>query len=115
MANLNALCSPCHAEKTKAERFSSFKSACYSELSTDVLEAILKAPKPQQLVFGDGEQGCLELDAIRCRRNAIAKTTVELPVACLLDTVQPYDPTDTLQKYDFVYVDAGPANLSDYF
>jgi len=93
ITNLQALCSPCHAEKTRAERLSSFTSACYSELSTDVLEAILEAPKPQQLCFGDGESGCLELDAIRCRRNAIEKTTVELPIACLFDTVQPYDKT----------------------
>jgi hypothetical protein len=88
IANLNALCSPCHAEKTKAERLSSFKDACYSELSADNLEAFVAAPRPQQLVFGDGEEGCLELDSIRSRRNAVENTTVEMPIACLLPEIR---------------------------
>ncbi len=85
-----------------------FASAWYSELSQDVLEGLLDAPKPQQLVFGDGTKNCLELDVVKCRRYAIEKAD-GLPVACILDDIVPYS-----GPADFVFIDAGPPDTTNY-
>ena len=39
----------------------------YSSLSRDVMEGLFDAPKPLQLVFGDGEERCVEIDTIGCK------------------------------------------------
>ena len=108
--NVQALCPPCHAEKSKSERLTTFANAWYSELSQDTMEAFVDAPKPQQLVFGDGTKNCFELDIVRCRRYAIEKAD-HLPVACILDRIKPY--TEGCSP-DFVYIDAGPGDTSNY-
>ena len=111
--NIQALCAtPCHSDKSKAEHLTFFASAFYSELSTDVLEGLLDAPKPQQLVFGDGALGCLELDVIKCRRWAIEKAEAPLPVACVLDRIEPF--SEGAGAPDFIFVDAGPPDTTDY-
>ncbi len=115
--NLQAVCQTCHRERSRSQRLATFACGFYSELSTDVLEAIVDAPKPQQLVFGDGARGCLELDVKLCRRWAIEKADVPLPVACVLDCVVPYRSDGP--RPDLVYLDAGPpdtdaANFAAY-
>ena len=77
-----------------------------------MLEAFFDAPKPQQLVFGDGMPDCLKVDAIRCRSNALVHNTWPLPVASIVDEPVQYDPADAaylnLQGCaDFHYIDAG--------
>lgn len=74
--NVQALCPPCHAEKSRSERLTSFGNAGYSELSQDVMEGLVAANKPQQLVFGNGTQNCLELDVVKCRRYAVEKRNI---------------------------------------
>ena len=106
--NIQALCPPCHAEKSNSERLTTFGNAWYSELSQDVLEALVDPPKPQQLVFGNGTQNCIELDIVKCRRYAIEKADA-LPVACILDDIKPFD-----GPADFVFIDAGEGDTSDY-
>ena len=110
LENVQALCPPCHAEKSRGERLTSFGNAGYSELSQDVMEALLDAPKPQQLVFGNGIENCIELDVVKCRRYAIEKADY-LPVGCVLDDIVPYVEGDPV---DFVYIDAGSADTDDY-
>jgi hypothetical protein len=106
--NIQALCPPCHADKSRGERLTTFANAWYSELSQDVLEGLLDAPKPQQLVFGDGTKNCMELDVVKCRRYAIEKAD-GLPVACILDSIVPYS-----GPADFVFIDAGPPDTTNY-
>ena len=111
MDNLQAMCETCHAAKTRQERLSTYTRAGYSELSTDTVEAIVAAPKPYQLVFGDGVEG-IELDNVNSRRWAVQKTTVKLPVACVLDKITPFDPN--AEHTDLIFVDAGPADVTNY-
>jgi hypothetical protein len=108
--NLQPLCGACHATRSEAQRLTTFANAWYSELSAETLDALLEADKPQQLVFGDGTTHCLELDVAKCRRWAIEKASTPLPVACVLDDVRPYDG----KPADFVFVDAGPPDATDY-
>jgi len=112
--NLQALCGTCHATKTRNERLTTYKAAGYSEMSTDVLEAFVAARKPSQLVFGNGASRCYELDIINSRRWAVQKTSVPLPIACVLDTIEDFDP-DKAASYDYIFIDAGPPDISDYF
>ena len=83
--NLRALCLPCHAEVTRDQRLSVTGDAFYSEMSQDLLEGFLDAPKPRQLVAGDGAQNCIEIDLKRCRRLVLEKLLPCLPVASVLD------------------------------
>jgi len=58
MKNLQALCPQCHAQKSKTERLGAvYGKPLYSEMSLDVIEGLLEAPKPHQLVFGNGQKG----------------------------------------------------------
>ena len=112
--NLRALCLPCHAEVTRDQRLSVLGDGFYSELSQDVLEGLLDAPKPRQLVAGDGTTRCSEIDIKRCRRAVLQKLLPFLPVASVIDTFQPYNPSTGLGNCHFVFVDAGPP-LTDYY
>ena len=79
-------------------------------MSLGVMEGLVDAPKPQQLVFGDGHPKCLELYVVWCRRWAIEKADARLPIACVLDRIVPFS---TLAGTDFVFVDAGEALATD--
>ena len=92
MDNLTAKCIICHAEKSEKERLGAvYRKHLYSELSRDVLEGLHDAPKPQQIVFGDGTEDCAMIDAIRCRPNALLKNQMPLPVASIVDTMKQFD------------------------
>ena len=114
--NIQAICLPCHQDRSRAQRLTTFAAGYYSELSTDVCEAILDAPKPQQLVFGDGTKRCIELDVVKCRRWAIEKAEVPLPIACVLDDIVPWGPLRQLGGTgpDFIYIDAGAPDRDDH-
>ena len=73
------------------------------------MEGLFDAPKPQQLVFGDGENRCIEIDTIGCRVNALVKGDVPLPIANVTDTFAMYNPNEMA---DFYWIDAG-APLDD--
>jgi hypothetical protein len=51
-----------------------------------VLECFFAAPKPQQLVFGNGKECFLEIDQIRARSNALTYTD-NLPIFDVLDDI----------------------------
>ena len=104
IANLQPLCLPCHASKCSEERLNVYGKTLYSELNIDVLEGLFDAPRPRQIVFGNGRPACLEIDTIKCRRYALEKSLTPFPVACVLDTIEAYHG----QMFDFAYVDAGP-------
>lgn len=108
--NLRAICPPCHLEKTKAERLTTYDNAWYSVMQADTLDGLQDATKPQMLVCGDGKANCLELDIRKCRRWAVEKAESPLPVACILDAIAPYSG----EAADFVFVDAGPPDTKDY-
>ena len=106
--NCHALCLPCHAIKSEEERLCSLVTKpLFSDFSTDVLEGLIAAPKPQQLVWGDGHDNCFAVDAVRCRTNALVQNTEPLPVANVIDRIQVWcdDP-------DFLFIDAGPGSLA---
>jgi len=103
--NLQGLCMVCHKLKSATERHT-YGSLWNSQLSRDVLEGLVCAPPPRQLVWGDGREGH-ELDVVQCRTYALQKAD-RLPIADVLDRFEVYV-ADTL--YDFVYVDAGACNL----
>ena len=84
---VQALCVCCHGEKSERERLGAvYARPLYSQLNRDVLEGFFDAPKPRQLVFGDGEERCIEIDTIGCRVNALVKGYVALPIANIVDT-----------------------------
>ena len=83
----------------------------HSELSIDVLEGLLDAPKPMHIYFGGKTKNCLELDITKCRRRALEHSCSEFPEACVLDTIQDYTGGE---EFDFAYVDAGPPDMT-YF
>ena len=102
--NIQPLCLPCHAEKCASERLNMYGKQLYSELNIDVLEGLFDAPRPQQIVFGNGASNGIEIDTVKCRRYALEKSQTEFPVACVLDTIVAFHG----QLFDFAYVDAGP-------
>ena len=114
VANAVAKCITCHAEKSEIERLGAiYRKPLESHLSRNALESFFDAPKPQQLVFGDGTPDCLKVDAIRCRSNALIHNTFPLPVASIIDEPMPYNPELAKNPYnlhddaDFYYIDAG--------
>ncbi len=74
----------------------------FSNLSTDTLEGFVSAPKPKQLVFGDGCRNCFAVDAIRCRTAALRHNVEPIPVANVLDKIERWH-----EDADFFFVDAG--------
>ena len=72
------------------------------DLSIDTLEALVDAPKPRQLVFGDGHATCFAVDTIRCRTAALRQNTEPLPAANVLDKIERWH-----DDADFFYLDAG--------
>ena len=63
-----------------------------------------------QLVLGDGTQNSIEIDVVKCRRWAIEKAESDLPVACVLDDIVPWEE----HLADFVFIDAGAPDETDY-
>ena len=87
--NLQILCVTCHGQKSEEGRLSGmYRKSLYSELSRDMLEVFMLAPKPKQLVFGDNAKDCIEIDAIRCRSSALVYNTHPLPIASVVDVVR---------------------------
>jgi len=105
--NLQAMCIACHRLKSEAERHT-YGSAWSSRPSRDVLEGLVTAPAPRQLVWGDGGQGW-ELDVVQCRTFALQKAE-RFPIADVLDRFEEYDPAMRWGSVDFVYIDAGPCS-----
>ena len=107
--NLQALCVCCHGEKSERERLGAvYPRPLYSQLNSTVLECLFDAPKPRQLVFGDGQDCCIEIDTIGCRVNALVKGYVPLPIANVMDDIQAYDQErDEITRADFYFIDAG--------
>ncbi len=104
-SNLQVLCIGCHATKTKEERQCAlYAPRLASRMNRDLLEGFLAAPKPRQICWGAAEiEGCVSIDAVRCRTFALTKNTVPLPVFHLTDCLHPgYEP-----GADFYYVSAG--------
>ena len=65
LKNLQILCIGCHGEKSETERLGGiYRKSLYSELSRDVLELFKSAPKPRQLVYGDGTNNCVQIDVV---------------------------------------------------
>jgi AAA domain len=85
-----ALCSSCHAEKTQLEGASA--RSIESRFSPRVWELYVKSPKVPPLVWqpyeavGDTK---IELDVVRCRRNALAYSQHPWSVFNALDSVVP--------------------------
>ena len=106
--NITAKCLACHGEKSETERLGAiYRNSLSSELSRDVLEGFYNAPRPQQLVLGDGAEDCAVIDAIRCRSNALLKGDDPLPVASIVDKFEEWDSDKPDYKADFYYIDAG--------
>ena len=90
---------PCGKEQI--ERLGAvYRNPLESHLSIQTLEGFFDAPKPQQIVFGDGSEDCVKPDAIRCRSNALIHNIRPLPVASIVDVIQPYDPRLAHDPYD---------------
>ena len=112
--NANAKCVICHAEKSEMERLGAvYPNPLESHLSAQTLEGFLDAPKPGQLMYGDGSEDCVKVDAIRCRVNALLHNMRPLPVASITDEIKPYpvdatqDPHEFCVEADYYYIDAG--------
>ena len=105
--NCRATCTTCHAAKSQEERLSGIVSKpLLSDFSVDILEALIAAPKPRQLVWGDGSRKCIAIDAVRSRTNALVHNTIPIPVACVLDKPQRW-----CEDPDFLFVDVGAGSL----
>ena len=70
--NQEPLCLSCHTEKSEHERlYQGARKTIESTFNRETLEMFYAAPKPQQLVFGDGEECFLELDQIIRSEHAV--------------------------------------------
>ena len=112
LKNLQILCIGCHGEKSEMERLGGiYRKSLYFELSREVLELFKSAPKPRQLVWGDGTNDCVQIDVVACRRSALEYNTHPLPIASVVDrilTAEEWAVTAaTSPAPDFVYIDAG--------
>jgi len=88
--NQEPLCLPCHSEKSEHQRlYQGARKTIESTFSREVLEMFYAAPRPQQLVFGDGKECFLELDQIRARSNALLKNQDALPILGVIDDITP--------------------------
>jgi hypothetical protein len=86
--NQEPLCLPCHSERSEQERlYQGARKTIESTFSRELLEMFYAAPKPQQLVFGDGEECLLELDQIRARSNALLKNQDAPPIFDVMDKI----------------------------
>jgi hypothetical protein len=79
----------------------------FSELQQDVLEGLVDAPKPQQLVYGVIDRHCVAFDAIGCRKNAMRHQQEPFPVANVLDELRAGYHRDA----DFFFLDSGPGPM----
>ena len=96
----------CHAEKSEeGRRGGIYRKSLASELSREVLELFKSAPKPRQLVWGDGAKDCVQIDSVSCRKSALVHNPHPLPVASVNDRILPY--AERIGVPDFVYIDAG--------
>jgi len=68
-----------------------------------VIEALIAAPAPRQLVFGDGTEQATELDVVSCRCFALQKAA-RLPIADILDRIETYT-HEYRGNFDFVFID----------
>jgi len=105
--NMQALCTACHRTKTEAER-RTYGSAWSSRLSRDVVEGLVNAPPPRQLVWGDGGEG-YELDVVQCRTFALQKAE-RLHIADVLDAFEAWADWMPWDTVDFIFIDAGPCS-----
>ena len=89
--NQEPLCLPCHDEKSENERlYQGAKKTIESTFSRNVLERFVAAPKPQQLVFGNGKEFSIEIDQVGARSNALT-TAAALPIFDILDEIKDFD------------------------
>ena len=108
LENLQILCKICHSQKSEEERLNGmYRKSLFSELSSDVLDLFMSAPKPKQLVVGDGKPSCFEIDTIGCRSNCLKYNCDPLPIACVVDHIVPG--SHTCEDPDFYFIDAGEA------
>ena len=109
--NYQALCVADNRLKCEQERHT-HGSAWNSRLSRGgVIKAILDAPAPRQLVYGDGKENALELGVVSCRSFALQKAA-RLPIADILDRIEAYAPAHR-GTMDFAFIDASSPNLRD--
>ena len=82
---------PCHDDKSENERlYKGARKTIESTFSRNVLEKFVAAPKPQQLVFGNGKEFSIEIDQIRARSNALMNVAA-LPIFDILDEIKDFD------------------------
>ena len=110
-----ALCASCHAEKTTLETGAS--RSIESRFSPRAWNDYVSSPKPPPLAWEphtrtdgiDPEETntsicgdyAIELDVIRCRRQALAYSSHEFSVFCALDTIVEHHGT-TLGDFNFI-------------
>ena len=119
--NFQALCTACHAEKSKSERNRTTLGYLESRFNKDVYDKYVLSPSPPCMVYqnpGAKEYACrdvpvkdhLAVDVIGSRRMALYHAT-SLPVFTPLDDIRAVGP-DQGELPDLVYVDK-PVDVSD--
>ena len=88
MDNQEPLCLSCHSQQSEHERlYQGTRKTIESTFARQVLGMFFAAPKPQQLVFGDGVACPFEVDQIGARRNAVLQNEHRLPIVTVLDEI----------------------------
>ena len=107
-----ALCSPCHAEKTRNEPRQS--RTLKSSFSKRTWDNYAMSPRPPPLVWSPHEDHkeadqLMEIDVRRCRRNALMHCAHGLPIFSALDNITPSIP-GTLCDFSYVVERDGRAS-----
>jgi len=92
--NLQGLCPECHSAKTLAEARCPLDDDFFlqSRLNRETYEHFhMSKPPPQAVAFlkTPTYSQALNIDVVRCRRNALLSTETPLPVLCATDFIQP--------------------------
>ena len=112
MQEYQALCKVCHDEKTTFEgRQDRSIESCFNRV---VYEQYVRSQRPTPLVWTPHEyienaKTELELDVIRCHRNALAHSPVDFSICSPLDSIEP---SVTGKLADFSYIDTNTKNRS---
>ena len=102
--SLVPLCRNCHNHKSYLECLTPFQeNPLASVFEKSVYEAFHESPKPRQAVqqLHQPTQNALQIDAVKCRRNALQQNLEPLPIFSPLDQIRAMD-SCVLGDYNYI-------------
>ena len=115
--SLVPLCNACHSHKSYLESMTPFQdNPIASVFEKSVFQAFHDSPKPRQAVqqiHTPAKTQAVEIDTIRCRRNAFDQNLEPIPIFSPIDEIRPLDDF-VLGDYNFVDKDVSIEHAARY-